>query len=324
METTDKNSQQKNDTYKSYTVKQNDSWMKRNGGYILTFAVIVIAGTWVYLLTDQQKSKNEYSMLESQYKDLSVQIGTRDSLINDWVSLFDQVEKDLQTIKEKEKMLSSMQTGDVELVGNKRETILRDIQLLNTLLADNKKKIESLNQKLKNSGMQIAGLEKKVDELSLALETSNQHIDSLKSYLVAKDFELSQLNTKLAESETTVVQKQSVIDTQVAELHKGYLASGTYKELKEKGLIDKEGGFLGVGRTKSLRDNIAASNFSEIDITQTTTIPVNSKKIKLITEHPSNSYELVKDENELIASINITNPDDFWRISKYAVVETIK
>ncbi len=120
MESSEKNVQQtKNDAYKSYNTKQNDSWVKRNGGYILTFAIIAIIGTWVYLAATQQKSKTEYTKLESQYQDLSVQLGTRDSMINDWVSLFDQVEKDLQTIKEKENMLSSMQSEDVELSGNK-------------------------------------------------------------------------------------------------------------------------------------------------------------------------------------------------------------
>jgi hypothetical protein len=323
MEPSDKNTQQNSSTYKSYNVRNNDSWMRRNAGYILTIAVLVIAGTWIYLAADQQKNKTQYTKLESQYKDLSEQVVTRDSLLNDWVSLFDQVEKDLQTIKEKEKMLSSMQSEDVELAGNKRETILRDIQLLNTLLADNKKKIASLNSKIKNSGLQIGGLEKKVNELTLSLKARTQSIDSLKTYLVNKDFELAQLNTKLVDAENTMVQKQSVIETQDAELKKGYLVSGTYKELKEKGLIDKEGGFLGVGRTKSLRDNVAAGNFSEIDITKTTSIQVNSKKVKFITEHPSSSYELVRDEEtDQIASINITNPADFWRISKYAVVET--
>ena len=50
-------------------------------------------------------------------------------------------------------------------------------------------------------------------------------------------------------------------------------------------------------------------------------IPVNSKEAKLITSHPSSSYELVRDKDNKIASIDIKDPDQFWKISKYAVVE---
>jgi hypothetical protein len=321
MEMNEKNKQaSKASTYPAH----HESWMKRNGEYILTFAVIIILGTATFFFVYQKEKKKEITALELQNQDLSGQLVTRDSLISDWVDLFDQVETDLQTIKEKQSLLSNMKSENVEIAKSKRETILHDIQMLNTMLEQNKKKIAQLNEKLKSSGMKIAGLEKKVDELSLALEQRNQSIDSLKTYLVEKDFELAQLNTKLADTEADVAQKQTTINNQTAELHKGYLASGTYKELKEKGLINKEGGFLWLGRTTSLRENAASKSFTEIDITQTTSIPVNSKKVELITEHPDNSYEFVKDENDLIASINIKDPNEFWRISKYAVIETGK
>jgi uncharacterized coiled-coil protein SlyX len=325
METTDKSKQQINESSNKMNYSgHKESWMKRNGELIFALAIILIVGAGAFLLVYHHQKSKEYSELESQYQNLSGQLGVRDSLINDWVNLFDQVEKSLQTIKEKEKVLSKMKSEDMELAADKKETILHDIQSLNTMLAENKQKIAQLNVKLKSSGMKIAGLEKKVDELSFTLEQRNQSIDSLKSYLVEKDFELAQLNTKLTDIEADAALKQTTIDNQTAELRKGYLASGTYKELKEKGLINKEGGFLGIGRTTSLRDNVKAGNFTEVDITQTTSIPVNSKKVELITEHPSNSYEMVKGDNNLIASIKITDPDEFWRISKYAVIETVK
>jgi len=322
METSDKNTQQQNQKMPSQG--PNDSGRKRGGLILIAFAIIATLGSLAFLVVSQQNKKKAYSELESQYRDLSGQLITRDSLLNDWVSLFNQVEKDLQAIQEKENLLTTMQSEDMELTRDNRETILRDIQMLNTLLEANKKKIAQLNNKLKTSGMKIAGLEKKVEELAFTLEERNRSIDTLKANLVEKDFALSELNTQITGMEVNLAQKQTAIETQTAELNKAYIASGSYKELKEKGLISKEGGFLWVGRTTSLNDNVVAENFTEVDITQATTISVNSKKVELITEHPGNSYEFVKDENELIASINITDPNEFWRISKYAVVETRK
>jgi hypothetical protein len=63
------------------------------------------------------------------------------------------------------------------------------------------------------------------------------------------------------------------------------------------------------------------SLFAEIDVTETKTIPVNSKSVKLITEHPTGSYQLVRENENLISYIEIKDPAEFWRISKYAVVE---
>jgi chromosome segregation ATPase len=213
METSEiSSSQKKENTQKMHSPMHNDSWLKRNGGFILAFAVIVILGSWVFLAVYQHDKKKEYNNLESQYHDLSGQLLTRDSLITEWISLFDQVEKDLQTIKEKENLLSSLQSEDMELTQNKREAVLRDIQMLNTLLEENKKKIARLNSDLKSSGIKIAGLEQKINDLSLALEERNQSVDSLKGYLVEKDFELSQLNTHLTNMEVNLAEKQTTIE----------------------------------------------------------------------------------------------------------------
>jgi hypothetical protein len=46
---------------------------------------------------------------------------------------------------------------------------------------------------------------------------------------------------------------------------------------------------------------------------------VNLKKVKLVTSHPSDSYTLEKNGDQ-VSNIQITNPEKFWRASKYLVV----
>ena len=104
-------------------------------------------------------------------------------------------------------------------------------------------------------------------------------------------------------------------------MHKAYYASGSYKELKEKGVLAKEGGFLGLGQNTTLSSNVDNEDFTQIDITKTDTIPVHSKKVELITEHPKGSYKLVENNGE-ISYLAIENPSEFWRLSKYMVIET--
>jgi len=77
-----------------------------------------------------------------------------------------------------------------------------------------------------------------------------------------------------------------------------------------------------MGKTDKLNANIDNSQFIRIDYTQVSSITVNSKKMKLVTSHPSDSYSLDIDENEkdLVKSLIITNAEKFWSASKYLVI----
>jgi hypothetical protein len=95
---------------------------------------------------------------------------------------------------------------------------------------------------------------------------------------------------------------------------------GTYKQLKEEGILDREGGLLGVGGSKAIQDNFDPKHFTDLDIRQTKTIAINAKKAVVVSEHPQSSYKMVE-ENGQIAYLEIENPEEFWRISKYAVIQ---
>src|ERR1035437_10308218 len=136
--------------------------------------------------------------------------------------------------------------------------------------------------------------------------------------------EIEQLNTEKSDLQSTVVQKDEKINTQTFEINKAFFACGTFKQLKAKGLLTKEGGFIGLGKTKTLAGSFPDSSFKQIDITVMKSIPVNSKSAKLISEHPANSYQFIRDKDKKIESIEITDPVQFWKISKYAVVEITK
>ena len=162
----------------------------------------------------------------------------------------------------------------------------------------------------------------KIAEIEATMKLRETEIADMKVALVQKDFEIGQLNTRMTDAQVAIAQKDEKITIQTAEMNKGYLASGTYKALKAKGLVSKEGGFLGLGKKESLINEFPEGSFTQVDITQVKSIPVNSKNAKLITDHPKSSYEMIRDKDNKIASIEIKDPAQFWKISKYAVVET--
>ncbi len=286
---------------------------------IISLLILIIAGFIVNSMYKNEQ-KRHVAIVENQKHSFTQLLTSRDSVINEWMLTFDEIEKDLATVKEKENIIT-MKSSDKEFSKDKKQQILKDIEYVNTLLDQNKKKIASLTAQLKNSGSEIKGLQVKVAELEASMKERENEIADLKVTLTKKDFEIGQLNTRMTEAQAAITQKDETISTQTAEINKGFIASGTYKDLKAKGLISKEGGFLGLGKKESLHHDFSDKLFTQVNIQETKSIPVNAKEAKLITTHPSSSYELVRDKDNKIASIEIKDPEQFWKISKYAVVE---
>jgi len=288
---------------------------------VLTIAVIVAISVYYNNIKQiEAEQEAQLGVIRDTNEMLAMKLHERDSLINEYVTTFNLIEEDLSYIKKQENILDT-KSKDLEFSKDSKQNILDDVKLVNTLLDQNKKRIAGLNKKLKKSGLQISGLNDKIKMLANAIDQRDKNMNELKDQLQQKNFQISQLNEKVGEMDSIVDTQDKIISNKQAELNKGYIASGNYKELNEKGIVNKEGGFLLLGQNVTLSDNIDPKDFKKIDITQTTTVPVHSKKAKLITTHPEGSYEWVSDSGQ-IAYMVIDYPEKFWSVSKYAVVET--
>jgi DNA repair exonuclease SbcCD ATPase subunit len=244
--------------------------------------------------------------------------------MNDMIETFNQIESDLAFIKEQRNIISVNSENAEENEKSKKEQIIQDVQDLAKLLQESKTRLDKLNKQLKVSGIKIASLEQNIIQLSDSLSSRNSEVLALTQELEKKNYEVGVLTEQLIALETVKTEQETVINEQTAtidDLNKAYYVLGTIKELKSKGLISKEGGFLGIGKTKSLSTEANNSYFSEFDIRQLNSIPVDAKEAHLISEHPAGSYEFVT-ENEKISSLTIKDPSAFYRFTKYIVVET--
>jgi len=101
------------------------------------------------------------------------------------------------------------------------------------------------------------------------------------------------------------------------ELNTAFYAVGTSKELRDNGVLTKEGGVAGLGGVNKLNtSDLKKDYFTQIDIMRTQEIPLAAKKAKLVTTHPEGSYKLDLASGKLV----ITDANAFWSISKYLVV----
>ncbi|SFF64047.1 hypothetical protein SAMN05216283_111106 [Sunxiuqinia elliptica] len=301
-----------------------DNTRKKQLGIIVTAVVVVILaaiGT-IYVYTQKQ---SEVENLVSENSNLSELIENRDSVVNEMVTAFNDIENNLKFIKEKRKQLSIEQNKEGNI--DRKQAILDDIALMNKMLEESSKHIDQLEKKLKNSGIKLSGFQQKIAALSKTVNDQNSEMVELRRIIEEKDVMVADLNEKvetmefeIAKQADTLANKLNIIDQKNEELNTAHIAYGTYKELKEKGLLTKEGGFLWIGKNKTIQEDFDDEYFTELNIQETKTIPLHSKKATIISEHPADSYTFVEEDGQ-VSYLQINNPEEFWKISKYAVIE---
>lgn len=278
----------------------------------IVFTAIAIAITLINFSSCSSGEKEPNPLADSLSgvtSHLSGQLSEKEAALQEFVNSFNEIQENLTTIKEKEKIISnSSKSGDVK---SKEDQIKEDIQAIYDLMNKNKNRINALSSKLKASKVQIEGLEQMIASLQAQLNDKDNQIAELKSMVEALNIELSNLNVNYQEAEQEASLKTDKLNT-------AYYAFGTSKELKEKGVISKEGGFIGIGKSSKVKADFNKDYFTKIDITQVNAINIGAKKAKILTTHPSGSYKLVGEKT--VEKIEIINAEEFWSASKYLVI----
>lgn len=283
-------------------------------------------------------NKKKIEQLEQHNQTLLAEQQVRDSLLNDFATSFEAFEDNLSQIREREQLIITPQEN--ERRAESKDRIKGDLTVIEELLASNKEIIEKLNGQVDESKAKANQFRSMVNGLKKKLAVKDAEIADFKTQLEEADFEIEKLSTSITElessiaslNETNVFQtarlsvQDSIIDVQedqmedqLTTINTGYMAVGTSKELKKKNIIDKEGAFLGLGGRLIVEEDLPEGGFNKIDISTTTTIPVEGKKVELVSTHPSDSYTL-KEVDGKVASIEIIHPEDFWKVSKFLVV----
>lgn len=288
---------------------------------VASLILLAVIGGGAYVL-NQKNDQIQTLVMEKNSLNQSIQM--KDSLVNDMENTFAEIESNMTFIKEKRSQIATLQSEGGK---NKKQLIAEDVKLMNTMLEESSKKIADLEAKLKKTGLNLKSYEKRLQALNETIEKQNTEIAELKktvdtqnASLAEFDTRVKKLNSDIQQQTDTINYKQNVIVDRTNKLNTAYYTLGNFKKLKEEGIVSREGSLLGVGGSKAIQENFDSKYFTEVDIRQTKTIPLNVKKAVVISEHPTSSYKLVE-ENGQIAYLQIENPAEFWRISKYAVIQ---
>ena len=279
---------------------------------LLKFGLILACASIVFSCNTDEL-EGEIADLKSQNADAQNQLSEKEDLIVEFIGDMNEIHDNLTKIKEREGLMSArFNGGNVEMDESMKKDIIADIELINNLLIENKEKMSSMNSRLKQSNMKIAELERMIQNLEMQLQEKDAQIATLQT-------QLAEANQQLAVLFEEYNNRIEELGEQEDKLNTAFYCYGSEKELKSQGVITKEGGFIGLGKTAKLSDDFNKEYFTQVDISIDREIDLNVEKVKLLTNHPKGSYELVGEEGNY-QKIKITNPEAFWSSSKYLVI----
>lgn len=232
--------------------------------------------------------------------------------VDEYNKFLSEIEKNLAEIDKSKEMVAKLNAEGKdrkEVAGSIREHIVN----IRTLMENSRLKVLALDRSLNQLRKESAG---KSEEI-LGLD---RKVKSLTQDLLAKDDEIEALDDKLAEMEGLYeLEAQNVAELK-AIIDRAYYIVKSEKELKEMGIVTKEGGFIGIGRVKVINANATDAAFTQIKKSETKEFAVSNKKPKLISIHPEGSYEWVEQEG-VIEKLKITDAQSFWKNGNYLVIQ---
>lgn len=284
------------------------------------FVVCTITLLAMILFSSCQKQKREIEMLNSSKDSIIQVVSEREQVIVDYIASFNDIQERLDSIKAAQKILDVQLSGsDVEIRKANKDEIINDIMLINNLIEDNKKTISALRSRLKSSNLKSTELQTMIDNMSRQIEEKDAEIVTLNSKVEKLEINIASLGIKVDSLSRVGEEKSATIKKHVDAMNVAYYCFGTLDELVANNIVEKSGGFLGLGRSVKMKEDFNQDYFMKVDIRDFKEILLMSKKAELITTHPNGSYRFTNADDK-VEYLYIDKPDEFWKASKYLVV----
>ena len=250
-------------------------------------------------------------------------INTANAEKDSLMQLMGDIADGMQQIKELEDIVSVKNlNGETP---DRKKQLRDDIVLIQQSINKHKARLAELEKRLKQSTNYNSQMQKSIENLKMQLEDQQKTINGLTEQLAAAHIQIKNLNqsvdslntvNKAVVKEKEAAQEESKqLTSEVNNLNTCYYVIGSKKELKAHKIM--ESGFL--RKTKILQGDFEMSYFTKADRRTLSEIPLHSDKAQLMTNHPSDSYEILEQGN--MKTLHILNPARFWEKSNFLVVK---
>ena len=257
--------------------------------------------------------------LKAENDSLLIELSQRNAELDEMMGTFNEIQEGFRQINDAESRVDLQRGTITENSASAKQQIASDIEFITKQMEENKVQIAKLQAMLKSSKNNSAQLKKAVESLTQELVTKQQRIEELQAELASKNIRIQELDAAVsglsADKESLAAENEAKART-VAEQDKAINAAwfvfGTKSELKSQKILQSGDVLKNADFNKDY--------FTQIDIRTTKEIKLYSKRAELLTTHPAGSYELVKDDKGQL-TLKITNPKEFWSVSKYLVIQ---
>jgi predicted nuclease with TOPRIM domain len=279
---------------------------------ILSVALVAL------VLSSCVESSKKYQTLLAEKEALAVENQNLENEFNATIGIINEVENNLQAIRDAEGMLTVQQEG------SERDQIVSELLQIKERMAENRARLDSLNQVIEKNGKNNANLRAQIKKLQAQIAEKEEMIAGLQAQIEEKDGQIANLNTQVDNLSNDLNNANTQIENlnnqnlaQTDEMNTVYYIGATTKELKEKGII--------LSAKKIFKGDVPTEEFTKADMRELNTIVFPVKKAVVLTTHPTESYTLTKGkdaEGNKIVTLEITNPEQFWKVTRYLVVLT--
>lgn len=263
--------------------------------------------------------------LEAQNAELAAENNAKNTEISKFLGALNSIQDNLDSIKATENIITAMAVEDVENPVKREERIVEDILLIYDKMQENKRMLDKLDKELEGSSIYNAELARTVSLLKERIKKKDAEIAVLKDELAKADIvidnlmqDLDQLAVENSRKLEVIREKEEVLEEKEAEIQRGYYIIGTSKELEEKNIITKEGGFLGMGRIPKVSEKASLEHFTQINILEEKSFEIGGRKASLVSSHPDISYEFYGQKT--VDSLVVDDPEAFWQNTKVMVI----
>jgi len=235
-----------------------------------------------------------------------------DSIVNLYAIYIQKIKDNINEINKQELIINNKKNNP-DFIQKDTTDIIKSIKILSKKLQENESMILALNNAVKLEKDKNSQFVSKVTDLREEIAQSNREVYYLKE-------ELNSMNASFE----AIFKKYNLQNKKISDLNQklnevAYVI-GSKSELLDNGVLTKSGGLIGIGKTRKLNSDLNTDYFTYVSKYKFQNIPLGYKTVRLMTAHPTSSYRL-STSNEIIDSLIIINQDDFWRNSKFLVVE---
>ena len=276
--------------------------------------LVLVLGVLTLTACNQENKQQQDQLLAQQRDSLNQIIAQKENDINDVMGTLNDIEEGFREITEAQGRVAVAKRGEG---ANSAARIKENMEFIQTTMKQNRELINKLRQQLRQSTLGGEELKRTIENLTTQLEEKDAELKQLRAELEAKDIHIAELDETIAglNNDVTALKednssKDETISSQDKQLNTAWFVFGTKKELKEQNIL-KDG--------EVLRENYNKDYFTKIDIRVDKEIKLYSRDAKVLTDHPKDSYTLLRDANKQYV-LRITDPTRFWSTSKNLVV----